>query len=66
MTENLKIIGLSPDQWARAAKCAAKTVAQGKDRQTFPARYWRDPTICVINWDGDVIARPAEAEGDAA
>ncbi|MBP2508124.1 hypothetical protein J2855_001759 [Agrobacterium tumefaciens] len=66
MTENLKIIDLPPDQWARAAKCAAKTIAAGKDSENHPPKYWRDPTIRVINWEGDVIARPVEPSGDAA
>ncbi len=66
MSENLKIIDLAPDQWVRAAKCAAKTIKQGKDAQTFPPKYWRDPHIRVINWEGDVIARPVEPSGDAA
>lgn len=66
MSENLKIIDLPPEQWARAAKCAAKTLASGKGSETFPPKYWRDPHIRVINWEGDVIARPVEADGGAA
>ncbi len=67
MAENLKIIDLPPARWAFAARCAAKLVASGKDRQTFPPTYWRDPAITIINWEGDLIARaelPVEtAEG---
>ncbi len=60
MSENLKIIDLAPEHWARAAKCAAKMLAQGQQAQTFPPKYWRDPSIRVTNWEGDVIARAWE------
>lgn len=66
MSENLKIIDLSPEHWARAAKCAAKMLKEGNYTQTFPPKYWRDPSIRVINWEGDVIARAYDPEGSAA
>ncbi len=67
MAESLKIIDLPPERWAFAARCAAKVIASGSERQTFPAAYWRDPSITVINWEGDVIARAephAESEAE--
>lgn len=63
MSENLKIIDLPPEQWAFAAKCAAKVLAGGKRTETFQPKYWRDPAISVINWEGDVIARGVDPEG---
>lgn len=64
MAENLKIIDLPPAHWGRAARCAAKLIAEGKSAETFEPSYWRDPAIRIVNWSGDVTARGVDPDED--